>query len=86
MDGLGKTYVYEVGTMSKAIEIINDYLDKLGVGLGSGIQYSVEDFSDDVERITLGVKLKVTPPVLKTRKDLERVVPSLKDATCLWCE
>lgn len=86
MKGIGKTYVYHVGTMSKAIEIINDYLDRLGAGLGSGIQYSTEDFSCDVEEIRLGVKLTVTPPVLKTRKELEQAVPSLKDAACLWSE
>ena len=44
----------------------------------------MEDISEDVERILLGVILRVTPPRLMTQRGLEQVIPSLKDATCLW--
>ena len=83
---IGKTYAYEVSTGGKAIEIVAEYLKKYGRSLGSSISYSVEDLSDDVERVTLGVVLRVTPPRLITQRGLEQVVPSLKDATCLWSE
>tara|TARA_R100001594_G_C4012415_1_gene257294 strand:- start:775 stop:1035 length:261 start_codon:yes stop_codon:yes gene_type:complete len=83
---IGKTYAYEVSTRSKAIEIVAEYLEKYGHSLGSRIDYSVEDLSDDVEQVTLGVVLKITPPRLMTQRGLEQVVFSLRDATCIWSE
>tara|TARA_R110001599_G_scaffold97105_2_gene250672 strand:- start:400 stop:660 length:261 start_codon:yes stop_codon:yes gene_type:complete len=82
----GKTYTYEVTSKPKAIGIVHEYLEKYGGSLGSKIEYAMEDISEDVERILLGVILRVTPPRLMTQRGLEQVVPSLKDATCLWSE
>ena len=84
----GHTYVYEVDSVFKAREVVNEFLETWGASLDSKIEYSVKDVGDDVEQITLGVIIKIRPPYLHTRKSLEKAMPSLKgeDITCLWEE
>ena len=84
----GRTYVYEAASMLKAREVVNEFLETWGSSLDSKVEYSVKDVGDDVERITLGVIIKIRPPYLKTKKGLEKAMPSLKgeNINCLWSE
>lgn len=81
----GRTYVYETYSLFKAREVVNEYLEGFGRCLDSKIEYTVVDLSDDVEEKDVGVLIKIRPPYLKTRKELEKSMPSLKgeNITCL---
>ena len=84
----GRTYVYETYSLFKAREVVNEFLDGFGRCLDSKIEYTVVDLSDDVEQVSLGVLIRIRPPYLKTRKSLEKSMPSLKgeNITCLRSE
>jgi len=84
----GRTYVYETYSLFKAREVVNEYLEGFGRCLDSKIEYGVVDLSDDVEKKDVGVLIKIRPPYLKTRKELEKAMPSLKaeNITCLRSE
>ena len=84
----GRTYVYETYSLFKAREVVNEFMEGFGRCLGSKIECTVVDVSDDIERISLGALIKIRPPYLHTRKRLEKSMPSLKaeNITCLRSE
>ena len=81
LKSLARTYIYTVENDDDAIAIIQEFIDKFGSREGARIKYAVKDLSEDVEERKVRRVVRVRPPILQKRKELEKTVQSLKKAT-----
>jgi len=81
LKSLARTYIYTVENDDDAITIIQEFIAKFGSREGARIKYAVKDLSEDVEERKVRRVVRVRPPILQKRKELEKTVQSLKKAT-----